>query len=56
MREHGVPDWPHPDEEGSFPLPARLQPHDMHPENNATMRAAFDACNKYAPSGRIWTG
>jgi hypothetical protein len=56
MREHGVPDWPDPYEDGSFLLPPRLQPQDMHPENNATMRAAYDACSKYAPSGGIRTG
>ncbi len=56
MREHGVPDWPDPNEEGIFPLPERLWPQDMHPENNATMRAAYDACSKYAPSGGIRTG
>jgi hypothetical protein len=56
MRAHGVPDWPDPEEvEGTFPLPPRLQPQSMRPENNPMMRAAYDACSKYAPSGRIRT-
>ncbi len=43
-RQHGVPNWPDPDPDGSFPLPSSLNPKD------AANRAAGVACQRYLPS------
>ncbi len=45
MRQHGLPDWPDPNGEGAFPLPARLR----HTDKKA-MRPQLDACQRYFPS------
>jgi hypothetical protein len=44
LREHGSPNWPDPDPDGSFPLPSSLNPKD--PANQAAGRA----CQQYMPS------
>jgi hypothetical protein len=44
IRQHGVPNWPDPDPDGSFPLPASINPKD------AANRAAGNACRQYWPS------
>ena len=47
MRDKGLPDWPDPDNEGSFLLPTRLRPPNVDP----TMQTAEEACNQFAPNG-----
>jgi hypothetical protein len=47
MREHGVPDFPDPDEDGNFDLPDRVR--QAVTNNDPTVRAARTACEKYAP-------
>jgi hypothetical protein len=44
IRQHGVPNWPDPDPDGSFPLPPTLNPKD------AAGQAAGKACKQYLPS------
>ncbi len=44
IRQHGVPNWPDPDPDGSFPLPASINPKD------AAGQAAGIACKRYLPS------
>ena len=40
IRQHGVPSWPDPDPDGSFPLPSSINPKD------AANRAAGVACQQ----------
>lgn len=47
IRQHGVPNWPDPDPDGSFPLPPPLQTKTPRAE------AALGACQRYVPSGGI---
>jgi hypothetical protein len=47
MREHGVPAWPDPDPDGSYPLPPSLQ------QKTPAYGAALTACKQYVPSGGI---
>jgi hypothetical protein len=47
IRQHGVPNWPDPDPDGSFPLPPALQ------TKTAADGAAMRACQRYVPSGGI---
>ena len=49
MRQHGLGDWPDPNADGSYPLPADLQAEGKSPR----LRAAWDACARYNPSGHI---
>ena len=44
IRQHGVPNWPDPDPDGSFPLPSSINPKDT------ANRAAGTACQRYLPS------
>jgi hypothetical protein len=44
IRQHGVPNWPDPDPDGSFPLPPSINPKD------AAGQAAGIACKRYLPS------
>jgi hypothetical protein len=44
LRQHGVPNWPDPDPDGSFPLPPSINPKD------AANQAAGTACQRYLPS------
>ena len=45
FRQHGSPNWPDPDPDGSFPLPSSINPKD------AANLAAGRACQKYYPAG-----
>jgi hypothetical protein len=47
FRQHGVPNWPDPDPDGSFPLPPALQK-----KTPAFLRAG-SACQRLWPSGGI---
>jgi hypothetical protein len=47
IRQHGVPNWPDPDPDGSFPLPPPLQ------TKTHAAEVALDACQRYIPSGGI---
>ena len=47
MRQHGVPNWPDPDPDGSFPLPPPLQNEDP------CRRGGPAGCQRYVPSGGI---
>lgn len=47
IRQHGVPNWPDPDPDGSYPLPSSLQ------TKKPAMVAALQACQRYVPSGGI---
>lgn len=47
FRQHGVPNWPDPDPDGSFPLPPALQK-----KTPAFLRAGT-ACQRLWPSGGI---
>jgi hypothetical protein len=44
IRQHGVPNWPDPDPDGSFPLPPSINPKD------AAGQAAGVACKRFLPS------
>ena len=44
LRQHGVPNWPDPDPDGSFPLPSSIN------QKDAANRAAGAACQRYLPS------
>ena len=44
IRQHGVPNWPDPDPDGSFPLPSSIH------QKDAANRAAGAACQRYLPS------
>lgn len=45
MRDHGVPEWPDPDSDGNFPLPAPLEGEGKSPR----VLAGFAACNSLLP-------
>ncbi len=47
IRQHGVPTWPDPDPDGSFPLPPSLQ------TKTPADGAALGACKQYIPNGGI---
>jgi hypothetical protein len=48
LRDHGSPNWPDPDPDGSFPLPSSINPKD------SANQAAGRACQRYYPaSGHI---
>jgi hypothetical protein len=47
MRQHGVPDWPDPNPDGSWSLPSRLQ-------GKAPWIGAMQHCRQYLPSGRLY--
>lgn len=47
LRHHGVPNWPDPDPDGSFPLPPPLQ------RKTPAWATAARACQRYIPSGGI---
>ena len=44
IRQHGVPNWPDPDPDGSFPLPPSVNP------KSPAGQAAGNACKRYLPS------
>ena len=45
IRQHGVPTWPDPDPDGSYPLPPPLL------TKTPTTVKALQACQRYIPSG-----
>jgi hypothetical protein len=45
MREHGVADFPDPDEKGGFRMPARLRP----PNGTSILRGPEQSCRQYMP-------
>jgi hypothetical protein len=47
LRAHGVPAWPDPDPDGSFPLPPSLQ------AKSPSWASAATACQQYFPSGGL---
>ncbi len=47
IRQHGVPAWPDPDPDGSYPLPRSLQ------TKTPAAAKALQACQRYVPSGGI---
>jgi hypothetical protein len=47
MRSHGVPNWPDPDPDGRWNLPASLQ-------DKSTWAAAMPACGQFLPSGKLY--
>lgn len=49
MRQHGVSDWPDPNEKGKFPLPPRLS----GPNSRNLVLAQDHACAQYRPGGGI---
>jgi hypothetical protein len=46
IRQHGVPNWPDPDPDGSFPLPSSIQ-------KGHVTSVAMTACQRYMPTGGI---
>jgi hypothetical protein len=47
IRQHGVPSWPDPDPDGSYPLPPPLQ------QKTPATVTALNACKRDIPSGGI---
>jgi hypothetical protein len=47
MRQHGVPDWPDPNPDGTWSLPPRLQ-------GKTPWIGAMQHCQQYLPSGRLY--
>jgi hypothetical protein len=47
IRQHGVPNWPDPDPDGSFPLPPSLR------TKSPAWTTATAACQRFWPSGGI---
>jgi hypothetical protein len=45
MRQHGIPDWPDPQNDGSFILPARISQG-----GKAVSRGPTQACRQYLPA------
>jgi hypothetical protein len=44
LRRHGIPNWPDPDPDGSFPLPSSINP------KAPADRPAWTSCQQYMPS------
>ena len=53
MREHGLSDWPDPDANGDYPLPPDLITTSKSGPLWDRIKAAWDACHQYNPSGSI---
>jgi hypothetical protein len=53
MRTHGLTDWPDPDANGDFPLPADLQTTYKSGPVWDRIKAGWDACRAFNPSGGI---
>ena len=47
MRQHGVPDWPDPNPDGTWSLPVRLQ-------GKTPWIGPMQHCKQYLPSGRLY--
>lgn len=52
MRDHGLDDWPDPNSNGRFPLPASLTPK-SGPRWPQVQAAMTGPCRQFNPSGRI---
>jgi hypothetical protein len=48
VRQHGVPDWPDPHPDGTFPLDQRLRN-----AGKGAIVPALEPCRRFAPNGRI---
>lgn len=53
MRAHGLPDWPDPNADGNFPLPADLISSGKSGPVWDRVKAGWDACKAFNPSGSI---
>lgn len=50
MRQNGLPDWPDPNPDGTFPLVPSIEGQGKSP----TFVAASDRCAQFHPSGRVF--
>lgn len=55
MRDHGIDDWPDPDAQGQFHMPASLDNIKSGPRSQQILAAWRGPCAKYNPGGRIYT-
>jgi hypothetical protein len=53
MRQHGLTDWPDPNAGGDYPLPADLQTTSKSGPVWERIKAAWDQCKAFNPSGHI---
>jgi hypothetical protein len=53
MRQHGLADWPDPNANGDYPLPADLQAPSKSGPIWTRIKTAWDQCNAFNPSGHI---
>jgi hypothetical protein len=53
MRQHGLSDWPDPNANGDYPLPADLQATEKSGPLWDRIKAGWDACKAFNPSGHI---
>jgi hypothetical protein len=53
MRAHGLPDWPDPLADGSYRLPSDLQTSSKSGPVWDRIKAGWDACQQFNPSGHI---
>lgn len=53
MRQHGLSDWPDPQADGSFRLPSDLQSTSKSGPVWTRIKAGWDACAQFNPSGSI---
>lgn len=53
MRSHGLSDWPDPNADGSYPLPPDLQTSSKSGPLWDRIKAGWDACRAFNPSGQI---
>jgi hypothetical protein len=53
MRQQGLTDWPDPNANGDFPLPPDLRPNSKSGPVWDRIKAAWDACKAFNPSGSI---
>jgi len=53
MRQHGLTDWPDPNANGDYPLPADLQAPSKSGPIWTRIKTAWDQCKAFNPSGHI---
>src|SRR5947209_12876779 len=53
MRAHGLTDWPDPQADGSYRLPADLQSETKSGPVWERIKAGWDACTQFNPSGQL---
>jgi hypothetical protein len=53
MRQHGLSDWPDPNANGDYPLPPDLQTTEKSGPLWGRIKAGWDACKAFNPSGSI---